>query len=87
MVPNPEEKLPLHDPLAEIERHLMHAYLAGGGHDVESCITAVRNAQLRFAGLQYYGECWGGGSARYGRRFSWRARRMASVRSCTPSLL
>ena len=25
----------LHDPLAEVERHLIAAYLAGAGHDLE----------------------------------------------------
>jgi hypothetical protein len=27
-----EDRQPIHDPLAEIERHLIEAYLAGAGH-------------------------------------------------------
>jgi len=30
---------PLQDPLAEIERHLMAAFLAGAGHDLNELLT------------------------------------------------
>lgn len=30
-----EAKQPLQDPLAELERHLISAYIAGAGHDLD----------------------------------------------------
>jgi hypothetical protein len=30
-----EDKQPMHDPLAELERHLISAYVAGAGHDLD----------------------------------------------------
>jgi hypothetical protein len=35
---NPDDTAPLHDPMAEIERHLMSAYAAGAGHDLETLL-------------------------------------------------
>lgn len=32
---NDKDKQPLHDPLAELERHLISAYVAGAGHDLD----------------------------------------------------
>jgi endonuclease/exonuclease/phosphatase family metal-dependent hydrolase len=37
----------------------------GGGFDVPRCIEAARTRGLAVAGLQYYGECWGGSAAGY----------------------
>jgi hypothetical protein len=39
MHPNPGEKPLLHNRLAELERHLLQAYLAGGGHDVDELVA------------------------------------------------
>lgn len=35
---NQDDTAPLHDPLAEIERHLISAYVAGAGHDLETLL-------------------------------------------------
>lgn len=34
-----EDTQVLHDPIAEIERHLIRAYLAGAGHDIDEVVT------------------------------------------------
>ena len=34
-----EEKPPLHDPFAEIERQLIGAYVAGAGHDLDALLA------------------------------------------------
>lgn len=34
-----EDKQPLHDPLAELERHLISAYVAGAGHNLEELLA------------------------------------------------
>jgi hypothetical protein len=36
---NQEDKQPLHDPLAELERHLISAYVAGAGHHLEEVLA------------------------------------------------
>ena len=36
MTKDHEDRLPLHDLLAELERHLMSAYVAGAGQDLET---------------------------------------------------
>jgi hypothetical protein len=38
MAEHTENTPPLEDPMAELERHLIHAYLAGAGHDFQSLI-------------------------------------------------
>jgi hypothetical protein len=38
MAEHAENTLPLEDPMAEIERHLIHAYLAGAGQDFQTLI-------------------------------------------------
>lgn len=35
---------PLQDPLAEIERHLMAAFLAGAGHDLDALLARTDDA-------------------------------------------
>ena len=35
---NNEDKRPIEEPLAELERQLIHAYLAGSGHDFHSLV-------------------------------------------------
>jgi hypothetical protein len=35
----PSEPARMQDPLAEIERHLLRAYLAGAGHDLDELST------------------------------------------------
>lgn len=35
---NDKDKQPLHDPLAELERHLISAYVAGAGHDLDDLL-------------------------------------------------
>ncbi len=35
---NDKDKQPLHDPLAELERHLISAYVAGAGHDLDELL-------------------------------------------------
>lgn len=37
---------PVEDPLAELERHLIHAYLAGAGHDFRA-LTARDDDEAR----------------------------------------
>ena len=39
MTRNHEDNPPLHDLLAELERHLMSAYLAGAGHHLEELLV------------------------------------------------
>jgi endonuclease/exonuclease/phosphatase family metal-dependent hydrolase len=39
----------------------------GTGFDVERCVEAARASGLRYAGLQWYGECWGGPALGYTR--------------------
>ncbi|HET7697993.1 MAG TPA: hypothetical protein VFK57_19925 [Vicinamibacterales bacterium] len=34
-----DDQQPLHDPLAEIERQLINAYLAGAGHQLPDLLT------------------------------------------------
>lgn len=34
-----QDEQPTHDPLAEIERHLIDAYVAGAGHDLSTLLT------------------------------------------------
>ena len=34
-----EGKQPVHDPLAELERHLISAYVAGTGHDLHALLA------------------------------------------------
>lgn len=38
MTPTPAH-VTLHDPLAELERHLISAYLAGAGHDLDALLA------------------------------------------------
>ena len=35
---NDKDQQPLHDPLAELERHLISAYVAGAGHDLDELL-------------------------------------------------
>jgi hypothetical protein len=37
----------------------------GGGHDVASCVHAAYEGNFKYAGLQWYGECWGGNTLGY----------------------
>ena len=39
MTRDQEDRPPLHDLLAELERHLMSAYVAGAGHDLEELLS------------------------------------------------
>jgi hypothetical protein len=39
MVTDSEKRQPLRDPLAELERELMSAYVAGIGHDLEELLA------------------------------------------------
>ena len=39
MKPDHEDRPPLHDLLAELERHLMSAYVAGAGQDLEALLA------------------------------------------------
>ena len=39
MTKDPEDRPPLHDLLAELERHLMSAYVAGAGQDLEDLLA------------------------------------------------
>jgi hypothetical protein len=34
-----EDRQPLHDPLADLERHLIGAYVAGAGHDLQELLS------------------------------------------------
>jgi hypothetical protein len=43
----------------------------GGGHTIESCQSAVRSSGLPYAGVQWYGECWGGSELRWAQRPEW----------------
>jgi hypothetical protein len=38
MTPDTWQQTALEDPLAELERHLIHAYLAGAGHDFHALV-------------------------------------------------
>jgi hypothetical protein len=42
-----DEERPQHDPLAELERHLIHAYVAGAGHDLEALLARTDADALR----------------------------------------
>lgn len=37
----------------------------GTVHDIDTCVIRARDNGLSFAGLQWYGECWGGNELRY----------------------
>ena len=52
--PSPETP-PLHDPMAEVERELFHAYLAGAGHDLHTLMERDDDEarQLLKAASQY----------------------------------
>ena len=39
MTKDSEDRPPLHDLLADLERHLMSAYVAGAGHDLEELLA------------------------------------------------
>jgi hypothetical protein len=39
MMTNREDTQPLHEPLAELERHLISAYVAGAGHDLDELLA------------------------------------------------
>lgn len=39
----------------------------GGGHTIETCTAAARGQGYAYAGLQWYGECFGGNSLAYSR--------------------
>lgn len=39
MMTDHEDRPPLHDALAEIERHLINAYVAGAGHDLNDLLA------------------------------------------------
>jgi hypothetical protein len=39
MTPQTKQETPLEDPLAELERQLIHAYLAGAGQDFQTLIS------------------------------------------------
>lgn len=39
MTKDPEDRPPLHNLLAELERHLMSAYVAGAGQDLEELLA------------------------------------------------
>ncbi|HEX2254322.1 MAG TPA: WSC domain-containing protein [Thermoanaerobaculia bacterium] len=45
------------------DRALPHGL--GSVDDVETCVDRARANDLAYAGLQWYGECWGGDAARY----------------------
>jgi hypothetical protein len=34
-----QDQTPMHEPLADLERHLISAYLAGAGHDFEALLA------------------------------------------------
>lgn len=40
-------------------------YWLGSVNDVDTCVNLVRGNGLAYAGLQWYGECWGGNELRY----------------------
>ena len=42
-----QEKRPVHDPLAELERHLISAYLAGTGHDLHALLARTDDEARR----------------------------------------
>ncbi len=42
-----QEKQPVHDPLAELEHHLISAYLAGTGHDLHSLLARTDDEARR----------------------------------------
>ena len=39
MATDHDTRPPLEQPLAELERHLIHAYLAGAGHDFHTLVS------------------------------------------------
>jgi hypothetical protein len=43
----PEADTPLHDPMAELERHLIHAYLARAGHDFHELLARTDDEARR----------------------------------------
>lgn len=47
MVTDPKEWPPLEDPMAELERQLIHAYLAGAGHDFHDLVTRTDDEAMR----------------------------------------
>ncbi len=47
MTNHPDETTPLHEPLAELERELISAYLAGAGHDLSELLTRTDAAAKR----------------------------------------
>jgi hypothetical protein len=55
MQPNNEEKPPIEDPMAELERQLIHAYLAGAGQDYHALLErGDREAQRILADASEY---------------------------------
>jgi hypothetical protein len=42
-----EHTPPLREPLAELERELIHAYVAGAGHDLEELLTRTDEGARR----------------------------------------
>lgn len=47
MTRNQEDRPPLHDPLAELERHLMNACVAGAGHNLEELLARTDDEARR----------------------------------------
>jgi hypothetical protein len=47
MTTNVGDTQPLHDPLAEIERELITAYVAGAGHELHNLLTRTDDAAKR----------------------------------------
>ncbi len=41
------DRQPLHDPLAELELHLIHAYLAGAGHALDELLNRTDDEARR----------------------------------------
>jgi hypothetical protein len=44
---NQEDTVQIHEPLAELERHLIGAYLAGAGHDLYSLMARTDDEARR----------------------------------------
>jgi hypothetical protein len=47
MKSDPRPETPLEDPLAELERQLIHAYLAGAGHDFHALVSRTDDEARR----------------------------------------
>jgi hypothetical protein len=47
MATNPEKQAPLRDPFAEIEQHLIRAYVAGAGRDLDELMAHSQDEDAR----------------------------------------